>query len=130
MSEINITNLFFIQSMQDVLSYSVFWDVMLTFLGKLKENPSKLQDLLGDKHEAIPQDVLDIYILIATIGLDQGLDFDYIEDGENGEELYCELIKETSFNYQEVQDYYLPILQMFKETVHLIVVGMWKDTER
>ena len=130
MSEINITNLFFIQSMQDVLSYSVFWDVMLTFLGKLKENPSKLQDLLGDKYEAIPQDVLDIYILIATIGLDQGLDFDYIEDGENGEELYCELIKETSFNYQEVLDYYLPILQMFKETVHLIVVGMWKDTER
>ena len=79
MSEINITNSFFIQSMQDVLSYSIFWDVMLTFLGKLKENPSKLQDLLGDKYEAIPQDVLDIYILIAIIGLDQGLDFDYIE---------------------------------------------------
>lgn len=130
MSEINITNSFFIQSMQDVLSYSIFWDVMLTFLGKLKVNPSKLQDLLGDKYEAIPQDVLDIYIQIATIGLDQGLDFDYIEDGENGEELYREFIKETSLNYQVVLDYYLPILKMFKETVHLIVVGMWKDTER
>ena len=40
------------------------------------------------------------------------------------------LIKETSLNYQVVLDYYLPILKMFKETVHLIVVGMWKDTER
>lgn len=100
--------------MFDNYSNPIFWETLLAFLQKYKDSPSMMQNILKENYVDIPQDVIDIYYKIATIGRDQGLRFYYIEDGGNGQQLFSELTNDTSVNGQEVLDYYIPILEMVK----------------
>lgn len=107
--------------MQDCYSNPIFWEALIAFLHKYKDSPSKMSDILKEHYVDIPQDVIDIYSKIATIGRDQGLHFNYIEDAGTEQKLFSDIINDSSINGQEVLDYYIPILRMVKAMLVLVV---------
>lgn len=75
---------------------------------------------MKENYVVIPQDVIDIYFKIATIGRDQGLHFNYIEDAGTGQKLFSDIINDFSTSGQEILDYYIPILSMVKAMLVLV----------
>ena len=75
---------------------------------------------MKENYVYIPQDAIDIYSKMATIGRDQGLHFNYIEDAGTGQKLFSEILKDFSINGQEVLDYYIPILRMVKAMLGIV----------
>ena len=106
--------------MQDCCSNPIFWEALIAFLQKYKDSPSKMQDILKENYVVIPQDVIDVYFKIATIGRGQGLHFNYIEDAGTGQKLFSDIINDSSINDQEVLDYYIPILRMVKAMLGIV----------
>lgn len=106
--------------MQDKLSNSLFWDIMLSFLNKLKTSPSRIRQALGRDYHEIPKDIYEIYIQIATIGREQGLQFDYFEGIECGEQLFHDLFQDSVTLKVKVIDYYVSLLMTLDATILLI----------
>lgn len=82
---------------------------------------------MKENYVDLPQDVIDIYFKIATIGRDQGLHFNYIEDAGTGQKLFSEILKDFPINGQEVLDYYIPILSMVKAMLGIVAgsIASW-----
>ena len=106
--------------MQDKSSNSLFWDIMLSFLNKLKTSPSRIRQALGRDYHEIPKDIYEIYIQIATIGPEQGLQFDYFEGIECGEQLFHDLFQDSVTLKMKVIDYYVSLLMTLDATILLI----------
>ena len=75
---------------------------------------------MKENYVDLPQDVIDIYSKMATIGRDQGLHFNYIEDAGTIQKLFSEIQNDFSINDQEVLDYYIPILRMVKAMLGIV----------
>ena len=113
--------------MQDKSSNSLFWDIMLSFLNKLKISPSHIQQAIGRDYHEIPKDIYEVYIRIATIGREQGLQFDYFAGIECGEQLLHDLFNDSVTLQVKVIDYYLSLLRMLYATIRLINKCTSKD---
>lgn len=75
---------------------------------------------MKENYVVIPQDVIDIYFKIATIGRDQGLHFNYIEDAGTGQKLLTDIINDSPISCQGILDYYIPIISMVKAMLVLV----------
>ena len=106
--------------MQDKLSNSLFGDIMLSFLNKLKTSPSRIRQALGRDYQEIPKDIYEIYIQIEKIGSEQGLQFDYFEGIECGEQLFHDLFQDSVTLKMKVIDYYVSLLMTLDATILLI----------
>ena len=113
--------------MHDKLSNSLFWDIMLSFLNKLKTSPSRIQQALGRDYHEIPKDIYEIYIQIATIGREQGLQFDYFAGIECGEQLLHDIFNDSVTLKVKVIDCYVSLLRMLDATIQLINKYTSKD---
>ena len=113
--------------MHDKLSNSLFWDIMLSFLNKLKTSPSRIQQALGRDYHEIPKDIYEVYIRIATIGREQGLQFDYFAGIECGEQLLHDIFNDSVTLKVKVIDCYVSLLRMLDATIQLINKYTSKD---
>ena len=113
--------------MQDKLSNSLFWDIMLSFLNKLKTSPSRIRQALGRDYHEIPKDIYEVYIRIATIGREQGLQFDYFAGIECGEQLLHDIFNDSVTLKVKVIDCYVSLLRMLDATIQLINKYTSKD---
>ena len=105
----------------------LFWDVMLSFLGKLKTSPFLIKQALGRDYHEIPKDIYEVYIRIATIGREKGLQFDYFAGIECREQLLHDIFNDSVTLKVKVIDNYLLLLRMLDATIRLINKCTSKD---
>lgn len=107
---------------------SLFWEVVLSFLTKIKEAPMRIQQILGIAYVDLPKDIYEIYIQIATVGRNQGLDFNYFEDLAEDDPMFLELFENSPEMQEKAKDYHLASLKMLVSLIRMMKISFaWEQ---
>ena len=102
---------------------SLFWEVVLSFLHKIKENPMRMQQILGIAYVDIPKNIYEIYVRIAIVGCNQGLDFNYFEDLTEDDPLFLEIFENNLEMQEKAKDYHLMLLKMLAQLFGMMTIS-------
>ena len=108
---------------------SLFWEVVLSFLNKIKENPMRMQQILGIAYVDLPKDIYEIYVQIATVGRHHGYVFNYFEDLAEGDPLFHEIFENNPKMQEKAKDYHLQLLKMLVALIGMMKISFaWEQT--
>lgn len=109
--------------MLDNIFNSLFWDIVLSFLNKIKEDPMRMQKILGIAYVDLPKDIYEIYVKIATVGRNQELDFNYFEDLTEDDPLFLEIFESNPEMQEKAKDYHLALLKMLVSLLRMLKIS-------
>jgi len=78
---------------------------------------------LGIAYVDLPKDIYEIYIQIATVGRNQGLDFNYFEDLAEDDPMFLELFENSPEMQEKAKDYHLASLKMLVSLIRMMKIS-------